>query len=393
MDPTGSSPPPSTVPAPPRTRKALRSAGLALLGFLVLAGAGELASRLWLQSPAVKQVYTPYGWIQTPHSRIVYSHEGHSVSRLNSYGFHDSEVRTDRPPVRGLLMGDSYAQAEQMPPGDNFDSVAERALPGLELINTGYSGRSPIHYALYLPTLVAMFHPDVVVIQLNDGDIRNLERSGILNLDPDEGLRRFLAREPSRVSSGGILDAGRWVARHSALANFIYRRGTILGRQEKARLEAKFTGSPEGAGEAAAGEGDAEAASDTTTAIDSRVVRLMDVIGDRWSAMDLPVILVYIPAMNYTPDGCTPAFPARRRFYHEFARRHGFRLVDAAGPFEARFRRTGQPLHGFMNSRIGGGHINAAGHEVVGTLIAEAIRDALGARARTASEASSNPGR
>ena len=78
---------------------------------------------------------------------MVHSSEGYSVSTTNALGFFDDELRTPRPRLRALLLGDSYSEALQVPRKQNFSSVAERLVPGLEVVNSGLSGRSPGEYA------------------------------------------------------------------------------------------------------------------------------------------------------------------------------------------------------------------------------------------------------
>jgi hypothetical protein len=63
----------------------------------------------------------------------------------------------------------------------------------------------------------------------------------------------------------------------------------------------------------------------------------------------------------------------RQVFYHDFAARHHAVLVDPADEFCAAYARTHQPVHGFQNSIMGQGHMNAAGHEIVGGMLAKAI--------------------
>jgi len=69
--------------------------------------------------------------------------------------------------------------------------------------------------------------------------------------------------------------------------------------------------------------------------------------------------------------------PQAAAFYHAFAARNRVTLVDPLDELRAEFARTGQPLHGFQNSVLGKGHLNAAGHRVVGERLARAIAEAL----------------
>ena len=69
--------------------------------------------------------------------------------------------------------------------------------------------------------------------------------------------------------------------------------------------------------------------------------------------------------------------PQAAAFYHAFAARNQVTLVDPDRRVRAEFARTGQPLHGFPNSVLGSGHINVAGHRVLGERLARAIAEAM----------------
>jgi len=69
----------------------------ATLTLALFLGVLEIVLRLWVITPTRPQEYTPDGWVEAPGARIVHSQEGYSVSRLNSYGFHDDEPQAGRP--------------------------------------------------------------------------------------------------------------------------------------------------------------------------------------------------------------------------------------------------------------------------------------------------------
>ena len=76
-----------------------------------------------------------------------------------------------RARVRAVLLGDSFIEALQVARRDNLGSIAERRMPGLEVVNVGYSGRSPVDYADWLEQYGSRFAPDVVIVALNDLDL------------------------------------------------------------------------------------------------------------------------------------------------------------------------------------------------------------------------------
>ena len=370
---SSSNAPGEAEPAPegPRSafRSRLRAVAIVLGGFVLLYLVAEGLLRQFYYTPAREQVYTEHGWVKAPGSEVIQSGEGFSRSRVNSMGFYDDELLAERPPLRGLLLGDSYGEALQVPRDRNFSSVLEHEIPGLEVVNTAQSGRDPVDYAAYLRPLYDQLQPDFVIVQLNDGDIGDLRDSGYLGMDPEQVLADFLKHEPNVLKQRGRPTLAQWLAQHSALITYIYRRATILSKSEKGRLFGKF--SP--VDDADTAEDDVPA--DTSGAVDPRIGALMDGFYAHMREVTDRIIYVYIPAVNYSSGGCEPKFPERREFYHEFARRTGAVLVDATDALCREYQATRQPLHGFQNSHLGGGHINAEGHRVIGELLAQAVRD------------------
>lgn len=356
----------------PLPQPTFRWSATAVLGLAALLLLAEIAARLFFLNPATPQHFTAYGWVEAPGSRIVHSREGYSVSRLNSLGFYDDEPRDPPGTPRVLALGDSYGQARQLPRGQNFAFVAERALPGLEVVNAARAGRSPVHYAAYLPELHRRFQPNLSVLLVNDGDVNNLRHSGYVDLPADQALERFLNAEPGRVSarSGPAAWAQR-AARSSALATWVYQRGTLLVNKEVGRLSAKWKPAPASAAPADPDLPAADAAAD----IDPAVGALLDGLHAHMTAVTPDLIYLYIPAIRYSSAGAEAQHPARRQFYADFAQRTGARVIDLTDAFLAEFARTGQPVHGFHNSIMGNGHINARGHALVGEALAHAAAE------------------
>ena len=89
--------------------------------------------------------------------------------------------------------------------------------------------------------------------------------------------------------------------------------------------------------------------------------------------MDPRPVFVYMPHVRYFDRPARLLYPERREFYREFAVRNGVTLVDPTDSLLVEFGRTGQPLHGFANTEIGYGHMNALGHALVGRLLAREL--------------------
>jgi hypothetical protein len=93
--------------------------------------------------------------------------------------------------------------------------------------------------------------------------------------------------------------------------------------------------------------------------------------------MQPDVIVLYIPELRYSSHGCARTRPDLRALYATVSSEQNVPFVDPGEAFCAEFERTGQPLHGFQNSHLGTGHINARGHALVSDLLAQVIRTRL----------------
>jgi hypothetical protein len=324
----------------------------AVLGTVLFLAASEVVVRQWLLSPTATVLDARYNWVYPPNVRVVQSTEGWCATRTNSMGLMDDELRVPRARVRALLLGDSFSAALQVARRDNFQSVAERSLPGLEVINVSAGGGSPRQYADWLEEFGPRLAPDIVIVQLNDGDLTDLltttDRAGRAAAEPSTGV---LARLHSVVR-------GR-----SALVAAAMNRLQIFAAEWRAHPSRPFRRAR-------------PSAAHRDPSADPRLPALMDAFHRRIAAQTPHPIYLYIPSVDYFGPRVDYDEPRVAGFYHAFAARNHVTLVDLFQPLCAEFARTGQPLHGFPNSVMGEGHINAAGHRVAGEQLARAIAEA-----------------
>ncbi len=349
---------------------------VAVLGVLVVLAAAEIVTRLWIQSPSVALPDARYDFVLPPHARIAQMREGWSVSRTNSMGLLDDELRAARPPVRALLLGNSFTEAVEVARRDNYQSVAERRVPGLEIVSVGYGGRSPVQYADWLEDYAAPLAPDLVIIQVWDDDLPRLvapaalarmaERARLGPTPPPPPPPEDVARRGLRAAVRGsaLLNAAWQRCRRSPesfdLAVALARGGDL--RSLAGRLLRGNTPLPP---------------PPRTLADDPRQAAVMDSLHRRIAARAPRLLYLYVPQLRWLSPGCPARDSAAAVFFHRFAERNHVRLIDPSGALRAEFARTGQPPSGFANTVPGRGHLNAVGHRVIGEELARAIADEL----------------
>ncbi len=177
---------------------------------IALRVAGISYPSFYMVDPVVGPTLRPgaQGWWTT---------EGRTFVRINSAGLRDREHARAKPPgtFRIAVLGDSYAEAFQVPAEDAFWSVAARdlaACPSLagksvEAINFGVSGYGTAQELLTLQRRVWDFDPDLVLLEFTTGnDVRNNLRA----LENDPRVPYFVYRGNVLALDNGFLGSWRY---------------------------------------------------------------------------------------------------------------------------------------------------------------------------------------
>ena len=230
------------APSPGKARSVfkniIRKALLVLLGIALGAFIAEIALRIGGYS--YPQFYAPdpvLGYSLRPNVEGWYREEGGSYVVINSDGLRDREHEKTKPAntFRIAVVGDSYAEALQVPMEDAFWIILEKKLnecrifgdKRVEVINFGVSGYGTAQELLMLRERVWQYSPDMVVLAVttnNDvtDNVRILKASndipyfvlqdGKLTLDDSfKNTRAFRTRQSS------LSRLGRWIHDHSRL--------------------------------------------------------------------------------------------------------------------------------------------------------------------------------
>lgn len=92
--------------------------------------------------------------------------------RANSLGFPDDEFRRERTPgvPRVAMLGDSFSVGVRVACDDNYVTLLEKRLPGVEVYNFGVIGTGPQEYRKLLHDTVWDYQPDLVVVPIFVGN-------------------------------------------------------------------------------------------------------------------------------------------------------------------------------------------------------------------------------
>jgi hypothetical protein len=331
-----------------------------------------------------------------------YRQEGEAYIRINSKGLRDREHRLAKATdvLRIGVLGDSYAEALQVPLEDAFFSVLQQDLTRCsspdnrktEVINFGVSDYGTAQELLTLRHRVWEYGPEIVLLAFHTGnDIRNNSRK------LDENPNR-----PYYVLDGGELELDdsfrTWQKRkglyyrlvpHSRLLQLLdqLRSAVRGGNSEPAEPKASTSdllGIELGVDEMIYREPVEPAAQDAWTVTEALVLSMRDEVVSHGAAF---VVVTLSNGIQVHPDpsvrqrfvdrlNIDNLFYADHRM-RDLGAREGFPVLNLAPPFQRYAEEHGVYLHGFDAEEPGFGHWNREGHHLAGNLIAQLLCDAI----------------
>jgi hypothetical protein len=169
--------------------------------------------------------------------------EGEAYIRINSDGLRDREHERQKPPntVRIAVLGDSYAEALQVPVEKTFWAVMERELQQcasfkgqkVEVINFGVSGYGTALELITLREKVWAYAPDIVLLAVTTGnDIGDNSRA----LKGGEDIPYFVHRDGRLVLDDSYLQSQTFRLRQSIL-NRMFRWARNYSRTAQALFQ------------------------------------------------------------------------------------------------------------------------------------------------------------
>jgi lysophospholipase L1-like esterase len=393
---------------------------LILLGLLCAALLAEVSLRiLGVTYPNFYTLDEHTGGALRPGATGWWLKEGKAYVRINSDGLRDREHSTTKLPntIRIAVLGDSFAEAMQVPMEKTFWSVMERRLRGcnalkgrnVEVINFGVSGYGTAQELLALRQRVWRYEPDIVVLVFFSGnDVRNnsrtLERNspkpyfvlenGNLLLDNSFRLSpAFLRRDVLLTKIYRVIAEYSRVLQVVREARDLFRRLSDVSRDQQSAARER--------GEELPRPSEKESLFDDP-GIDTWIFlepadpawkeaweiteRLVLTMRDEVREKGAWFLVVSVPGgVEAHPD------PSMRQAFMEhigvknldyphervkaLGERQGFPVVNLAPVFRQRAERHGAFLYGFDGK--GRGHWNSEGHQLAGEIIAPNLCETL----------------
>lgn len=374
-----------------------------LIGILLPLGGAEIWLRLTGFSYPVFFAADPVtGHMHRPNVEGWYREEGEAYVRISSAGLRDREHATTKPAgvVRIVVLGDSYAEALQVPMEQTFWAVLERELNAchafgentVEVINLGVSGFGTAQELLALRTRGWAYQPDVVLLAfLTANDMSdNLKELNADNSTPRpyfvlEGTdlaldQSFLSTPTYKQKTGLLWTAFQTFSDHSRLIQFLYRVKHRLQQNPNEQAESSIRGHTTVEPDLSHSIYE-EPAQQIWKAAWDITERLLYAINEEAHSRGVRFVLATLSnGLQVLPDSKQRDALIRKSqvkdlFYPDtrlrrFAERHKVETITLA-PALQRYAETHQkPLHGFENAKMGFGHWNEEGHRVAGEYLA-----------------------
>ena len=348
------------------------------------------------------------GFALRPNAEGWWTKEGSAYVKINSRGLRDYEHTLEKPEntIRIAVLGDSFAEALQVPIEDTFWSIMRRQLQSamstrgkhVEVLNFGVSGFSTARELIMLRQRVWQYSPDLVVLLVTpENDIRDnsqvltvysealpyfVYRNGSLELD-DSLLKLRSAQYAFKLQQSFAGRALNWIRHRSRIVGLFYtaRESYLSHRRQLSSYNASI-------GERGVDDHIFLAPTTSDWADAWRLTeKLILQMRDEVQAKDAKFLLVTgSNGIQVEPDatertkymrqlGVTTLFYPDLRI-KEFAEREKIDVLNLAPRFLEFATHTQTVLHG-SGATKGRGHWNKEGHKLAGKLIADSLLERL----------------
>lgn len=357
-------------------------------------------------SPNFYQSDADLGYVLRPGAADWYRYEGRSYIVINRHGMRDIDHAIEKPAdtVRIAVLGDSYAEAMQIPLEKAFWSRLRARLARfpafsgkkVEVLNFGVAGYGTCQEYILLMKRVWKFNPDAVLLAITTGnDIRNNSKG----LEPEK-IRTFFVLEGDRlVPDYTFRETPRFKRRytllyklymifynHSKLVQVLTRIGYAMALAYRSQGGASGPDSQAGLWEAGL---------DNMVYLEPKDPKWIEawritegVLGEMHDEIARHGARFFVVTLSngiqVHPDaqlrekaaaqlGVDDLFYPDRRL-KAFLEDHGVMVLSLAPSFQRYAEEHKAFLHGFRNAgELGKGHWNEEGHRLAGDMIAKWI--------------------
>lgn len=335
-----------------------------VLGWLLVV---EVVLRMFFVSPAQIVHDDALDWRYAPDSTFLLpdADSGYRRVSTNSYGLNNDRLGPKGSRKRILVLGDSYVEAVQLPRRASFLGVLRNDNTAYDFVNMGRSGLDPLNEEAFFEELAPKLEADGAILVVNFGDQYDILNADlrIVRCGPDRAPCDFVLPHESRSRNRELVNL---LESHSALATFLARKYQAIFQAPRIdlidRLSRLF-------------DRHATKVSQLRAVSRSDLEPLLAIAFGRIAKRN-PLLVVYIPTLEYEPDKRTenPFANGWKEIVEGAAKQAGAAFIDTGPSFAAVYARTGQPPVGYDFNRVGLGHPNYAGHAAIAHAIESRLK-------------------
>lgn len=278
-------------------------------------------------------------------------------------GFNDDELQQNERRKNVLILGDSFTEAMQVPRAVNFVSLAAESVPCLRFINSGRSGMALTHFLLMADKFEQIVALDRIVVVLNRWDIEEtMQNTGRIEWsekgEVDNIVHSF--RQPHRLRQMTEV-----LFSNSSLASYLLERLKTFKSASVAKSASPKASNPDNILIKHQQDED-------------KFLKVASHVFDRLTKI-APVEVIYVPELNYNPDGVaieTAESNATAEMFAQLAASSGSGFRSGGEHLVRSYKETHQPPFGFANAKIHYGHLNPQGHQGIARVMTELFTEA-----------------
>lgn len=323
-----------------------------------------------------------------PHTVIQWGREGHGRTTIGEHGMIvDKAVPGGVPRV--MFIGNSFTEALQVDDAAKYTELVEASArqSGVHFtsVNMAMAGLSPVQAVADLQALVALYKPDVVVLQAAaDAFVASsLVPRGPVNsaglrtrADGELEIVRTDARRPPSAARDLLIRYRLF----SAAARVQSTVSSMIEQESGMTVASAATlaDAPAGALRAAAEDGGGDAYRARVRFLVEQATAHSRAAGARTIVLSIPAVPRIRDGHRYLTVSDVQYGPEHQQALTAACAQAGVELVDPTPAFVSYFTATRHYPFGFHNSSPGDGHLNGAGHRLIAQDLLPAIVRALG---------------
>lgn len=296
---------------------------------------------------------TDYTWL--PNQYKANMTEGFAWLHMDANGFNNAYVPAEDE-IDILLMGGSHMEAVVVGGKENVGYLLNQYLDDLYTYNIGMSGHVIYVCVQNLEAALEKYSPsDFVVIE-----------TGTVQLDAD-AMTEALEGTYSEIPS---YDSG--------LLYLIQKRLPVIKTLYKQMDDWISLGLNACADDAGQNESELSGEADDgqyRQTLEAFIQKISTTVSERRGGVK--TIILYQPMIEVDADGNCVMLPEEQRAREQFAEicdEQGIIFVDMTDDFLSLYEEKHVLTHGFVNTKLGAGHLNKYGHEACAKALAETIR-------------------